>query len=387
VAVAWRLAVVAALGTFVVVEARLLGDDPADLSPDSLILRRRLLPLTATLAMVGILAGMTPGRPRARARGMAWLSVVWAGSAGVLIAVSQAFVPYLVLLALEAVSNAMSRPDRSQLARLGLHRRVIQAGLESIPVLACCFLLGLLISHELRRPASRPGGRGASWRGPLALLVATAATAAGAAWLVAVTIPRLHESLAEGLSMTVGLPEAAALVLGIAGLAIGPVTRAADRPGRPEPGAIVDRPRTPFLRVLLLMAVASLLLDFLLAGGLNLSWLVEWSWTRWVERVNASFRWLLVYLPSPLNQVWYLLLTPQWVALALAQAWVCWRVACLLVSPFGSEPTPIDASLEDRHALARCATRWLALTVLMLAALPVLFVVGLVAMHGLCRFL
>ena len=62
-----------------------------------------------------------------------------------------------------------------------------------------------------------------------------------------------------------------------------------------------------------------------------------------------------------------------------------WGVAFLLLKPIDATISPLDAMLSDRRALGTFVTRWVATTLLMLAALPALFVVGLVALHGLFR--
>jgi hypothetical protein len=413
---AWRLAVVALLGSFLAFEVDLLRDDPGKVVPEySLEAGRRLVPLCATLAMAGVLAGLVPGRARGRPRRLAWLSVAWAWSAAVVIAATQVFLPYLVLVALEAVSNAMSRLDAAQRAGPGLQGRIGRAGLEAIPALACGLLLGLLISREFRRPAPPAGVTDTAWRGPLALLAAGAAMAAAAAWLLSATIPMIHPRLAEGLWMAIAPRDAAVIVLGFAGLAIGPSARAADRSVPSEAAGDEGRRRASSLRILLKTAFALILLDVIVAHGQNIAGFVVRSqapravavdvsvldvivlrglyiarsvvgsptWhTGWVEDAVAWFRSLF---PSVLGQPWTFFRSPQWLALSLALAWVSWRVACLLVSPIGTGPTPIDACLEDSSRAGRFAIRWLALTVLMVASLPVLFVAGLVAFHGFLR--
>jgi hypothetical protein len=303
----------------------------------------------------------------------------------VVIVATQALLPYLVLLALEAVSNAMTRLDAAQRTGPGLDGRIGRAGLEAIPGLACCLLLGLLISGELRRPAPPAGASRTAWRGPLALLVAIAATAAAAARLLWATIPMIHPRLAEGLWMTLGPVEVAVIVLGFAGLALGPSARSADRATPPEAEGVEGHRRASPLRIVLKTAFALVLLDLIISRGLNIAGFVAASptWrTGWVDDALAWFRSLF---PLVLTRPWMFFQSPQWLALALAQAWVSWRVACLLVSPIETDPTPIDLCLENPRRAGRFAIRWVALTVLMVASLPVLFVAGLVAVHDFLR--
>ncbi len=71
-----------------------------------------------------------------------------------------------------------------------------------------------------------------------------------------------------------------------------------------------------------------------------------------------------------------LMFDPFWLLMTFGQAWITWRVIGLLVAPVGDEPTPLDVCLGDRRSFGRFAIRWLALTVLMVAALPTLFLLG-----------
>jgi hypothetical protein len=285
---------------------------------------------------------------------------------------------------MDAVRNAMSGPFALRFAGPGLHVRVLRAGTESAPALVCCLVLGLLIARELRRPAPGPGGVVGARRGVLALLAATAATVAGAAWLLAVTIPRLEEWLAEGLGATIDPTNAALVVLGFAGLALGPVARASDRPGQIGPDAADGRPRLPWAGLLLKLAVVVVLLHVIVARGLEIAGRFAESSVRWIDRLNAALEWVGSLV---LIRPWAFFESPEWLVLALAQAWVAWRVARLLVAPIVDEPAPIDASLGDRRALGRFATRWGALTVLMVASLPAMFVAGLALLDALFRAL
>ena len=396
IAVAWRLAVLGLLGGALVVEARLLGGDAVSVAlSDPQTVRSRLLPLAVTFALAGILAGLAPFSDpgQERPRRLAWLSVVWAAVAGLVIATTQTVILYLILLAMNAVRNAMTGRVASQPLGQDLHGRILRAGAESTPVLACCLVLGLLIARELRGPASRPGEAGASGRVLCALLATTAAAGVGAAWLLAVTLPRLDDWLAEGLRVVIDPLNAAIIVLGFAGLALGPAARATDPPERPQPDESVYRPRTFYWRALGKLAFALFLLDFIAGRAIDLivarrviaGGPVDQSWTRWVGWVDAAFDWLRSVVPFQPLVRWNLFEGPEWLALALAEAWVAWRVASLLVTAIGNTPTPIDASLADRRTFCRFAIRWAALTVLMVASLPASFLVGLALLHILIR--
>src|SRR5262249_29603636 len=98
----------------------------------------------------------------------------------------------------------------------------------------------------------------------------------------------------------------------------------------------------------------------------------------WTGGLDAALGWLW-------RQPWMRAIEPEWLALTFAQAWLFWRVVCLWLTPIGTEPTPIDVCLQNRTAMGRFAVCLVALTVLMVAALPVLFLVGLAVLDGFVR--
>jgi hypothetical protein len=396
IAVAWRLLAVAVLGALLMVEARLLGDEvSADARSDPQAVRLRLLPLALTLAMMGILAGLAPVRDRDsagdRPQALQWLSVVCAGVAGIVIAASQTFIPYLVLLAMDAVRNAMPGPMALRPLRPVLPERLLWAGLESGPVLACGFALGLLIARDCRRPA----GAGGPEPAPRALLVVTTATALGAVWLITVTLPRLDGWLAERVQATIDPLNAALIAFGFMGLALGLAARATHRPGPSVPKGGVARQRASVWHVLRSVAVALVLIDFIAARAIDLVLArrvtdggpVDASWRPWVGWVDTAFDWLRSVIPGRRVAPWYVYESPEWIVLALALAWVTGRVALLLLMSIGPKRTPIDASLTDRHTRCALIIRWMALSVLMIAALPTLFLTGLAVLNGVFRLL
>ena len=310
----------AVLGLALVVEVRLLGSDVKAATwsnPQSA--RLQLLPLALTLALAGIFAGLVPGRNRDRPRGMAWLSVVWAGVAGVVIASTLAVAPYAVLLAMDAVRNAMTGPIALQPLRPNLHGRLIHAGVESAPVLACCLILPCWSRATSAAGPATPARR---WRGPFALLAATAAAGLGAAWLYTVTIPMLDEWLTEGLRVTIDPLNAAVIVLGFAGLALGIAARATDRTGSPDSAGTEDSPRAWLWRTLRNLVIAFILLDFLAARGIDLiigrrladDEPVDAPLRHWIGWVDAALESILLFIRERVEP-WYYFETPEWLAL------------------------------------------------------------------------
>jgi hypothetical protein len=271
---------------------------------------------------------------------------------------------------------------------------LLWAGLESAPVLACCLGLGLLISRDFRRPAHATGAGSA--RGLFALAAVTAATGLGAVWLVTVTLPRLDDWLAEGISVTIDPLNGALIAFGFAGLAFGlAAARAAQRPGPSEPARAGAGPRASFWYALRNLAIALIVLDFVAARAIDLivarrvtdGGPVDASWSRWVGWVDAAFEWLRSVVPWQRAAPWYVYEVPEWIATVLAMTWVAWRVVLLLLAPVDTQPTPIDASLADRLSFQRFTMRWVALLVLMTAALPTLFLTGLAVLNGVFRLL
>ena len=183
--------------------------------------------------------------------------------------------------------------------------------------------------------------------------------------------------------MTVDPLNAAIIIFGFAGLGIGMAACPADRPRDPEPDQSPGRTRTRLLRVLRDLAIVLILLDVIVAGiadcltaqrglpGRN----VPGSWTRWVGWTDAAFARLAPVSASGAFSV--LMFDPGLFFLIFGQVWITWRVIRLLIAPVGDEPAPLDVCLGDRRTFGRFAIRWLALTVLMVAAIPTFFIAGL----------
>ena len=376
---AWRFTALGLMAVFVVAELYLMERGRWEIE-NAL---RLLLPLAGTMVMGGLLAGMTSGGQR-KPRRWASLSVVWAGFAAVAMAASWMLIPYLILLALEAVSNATFSISPPPVARVPLQVRLDRASVDAAVVLTCCVFSALWISRDLRRPEGRGG-----WLGNVGLLGIAAVLAAGAAWLIAVTIPLLHPHLSEGLWMTLHPPELLAILLGFVGVAIAIAARAGEPSGlvTPEATAHPRRPRRTIL-VLASGALVIVLLDLILSrvvrvgqrGGSTLE-----GWEAWFGWGDAVYQWVRSLLPASLKDVWTLAEQPEWVVLIVAQLWVAWRVIGLVVREPATRPSPLDTMLQERRTFARFAARSCAIIVLMIAALPTLFVTGLVVLHAALR--
>jgi hypothetical protein len=373
--IVWRFAAVGLLAVFVVGELRLMERGRWEIETAL----RLLLPLAGTMVMGGLVVGMTPGGPR-KPRRWASLSVIWAGFAAVVIAATWMMIPYLILLALEAVSNAMISMNRPPVAQVPFQARLDRVGLDAALVLTCCLVSALWISRDLRRSQGRGG-----WRGNLGLLAIAAVLAAGAAWLMLVTIPLLHPQIAEGLWMTVHPPEVLAILLGFAGMA----TAIAARAGEPSSSMTPDetppsRRKSRTLLVVVNVAIGIVLLEFILTrvvriGQRGASTMEGWEqWFGWGE---SLYQWVRSLGPHALGNVWTLAEQPEWVVLAVAELWVGWRLLGLFVGEPATRCTPIETILEERRTFARFLAHVCAILVLMIAALPTLFVMGVVVLH------
>jgi hypothetical protein len=249
----------------------------------------------------------------------------------------------------------------------------------------------MLVARDCRRPADAACcGRGSS-----ASLVLVVAAALGAVWLFNATLPRLDGWLAEGIQAAIDPLNAALIAFGFGGLALGIAARSTRRPGPSAPTEAAARPWTFFWHAVRNLAIALAVLDFVAArvGDLVLARRVadggpvDASWSRWVGWIDAAFDWLRSVAPWQRVQPSFVYESPEWIALALAMTWVAWGVVLLLLKPIGSKPTPIDASLADRGTLWRFTLRWLVLSVLMIAALPTLFLTGLAVLNGVFRLI
>src|SRR5262249_50426665 len=149
------------------------------------------------LAMIGVALGMGAGLTFARSDPKRprpyWLFVPLAALAGLLFMGQPggwwAVIPQLILVALEAVYNAMPPPE----PRLpgSLSARLLRAGIEAIPAALACLWLALVAAHDFER--TRRARPWATTRGGwiLRLLSLVAALAAGIV-VVLVAIPTMH---------------------------------------------------------------------------------------------------------------------------------------------------------------------------------------------------
>lgn len=383
VPIVWRLAVVVELAIFLSEEARVVRRDGTYWLPETRIARESLrltLPLGATLAMVGVVAGTTWGRPVRRSR-LAWLSIIGATVVGILAMASQAIIPYLVMTAIEAVDHAMVHRISPPGTWPSVYRRLMRAAGEGLVVVSLGIVLAIWVSRVLRRSPPDPGEPDRSRRDSIILALLTGATALGALRLVTVTIPRWQVQMVEGMQILLTPPALIALALGFAGLAAGIAARAADLPGSPSPPVrsarwqLVQRVIGVILKVLLAWAlidviIARVFYESIARGDIS---------THWIGWVDVTYRRLqpTTINPSGIGWIW----SPDVLVFVAAQIWLGSRIVFALVMPARLELTPLDVALASRASFVRFGLRWLALFVLMITAIPAFVVEGMALYH------
>jgi hypothetical protein len=406
-AVAWRLAGAAFLVGMAVLISGLSRDDRSPvgmLAADRPQWQIKLAALGLAIGTIGLLLGLVPARParapRPRPRWIA-LSVVLAGLAGVCLLAfwGDSIILYLVILALEAVANAMQRPGlMAGDYRLGapaspllldrslwpsLNHRLATAGVAAALAMLACFFTAHWLARDLRASDTDPPR---SWRG-LIYRVATAAASWGmGAYLLLVALPRLHPPLLEGLRSILSPTWTLAIVATFACLAAGLSARGVAGPVEVDPSdsPIVRTPWPPRSRRLVVgLAKAVLAIGLTLAilaavarlkGGDDvLPWWSPFSVSFVVGALTRPFEWTTsraIYLDPGL--------TPDALALLGMVALLCVLFARFLLV---SGEAPIDRIGRDPRLIGRFLGAWLAMTGVMLTLMPAFFLGGMAVLH------
>jgi hypothetical protein len=404
---AWRAAAVGWLAWSILEVSGALETAPARTGAAMIVgwhaeMRLRLIPLMTSMGMVGLVLAATPlrgGPPRVKPARRSWPSVILAGLAGVLVvAAGHGMIPYLLLLAMEAVRNAMTRAPL--IPHPSLFDRLATAGLESLPVLAACLATAIWVDDDLRAAARDPVGSRAprSWAGVLVRLATAASAAAGGGYILLVTVPRLSPNLSDGLADVIEPASGSTIVLGFAVLAAGLSARSA---ALLASGAEVTVPgegaaRTPgglgpWPRRIIGMLGGLVALEITAAAvqairrDLEYRWYIPVSLHQWLDLCGAwQIRWL--FGPSTFTGWNPILDRPGDLLIIGAALWLASRLVMLLASKGSGRPSPLDAIAADRLALGRFLGWWAGLTILMLASLPAMAVAGVSLTHLVIRW-
>jgi hypothetical protein len=359
--------------------------------------KAKLGSLTLGIALIGLLLGATPPRERRYhrpARRMRWVApqVVFAGLAGLLILTFYGLLfPYMVLLALEAVSNAMMRPALSfdrlleghQVAPIfvdgrlwqPLAERLMTVGLEAGLGLILCLLTACWLGRDLRAtPSERETPR--TWLGVLYRGLTAIATWGMGGYLLFKTLPRLHPALAEGFSTLLHPGWTLSIAASFGALAAGLAAR-----GIVEPEGAVDAIETVvnprrrrLLRLVELAAIAVLVM--VIVAAVFPSWFAPIRLTDWLEKladaVTISTSGAIYFDPS---------LTPEALVVLAGTAWISVLCVRFLLTKRHPNEAPLDRIGRDRRLLGRFLGAWFALTGVMLTLFPAFFLAGLAVFH------
>ena len=353
-------------------------------------LRQQLYPACGMFAMLGLVVGMgarflLPLETRRGSRPY-WLFVILAGMAAVLIAALPfwpALIAYLVLIALEAVTNAMYHPypiamHERLIPQPGFSTRLLHAGLDAAVAAGFCLALAVAVARDFERLrqgkpwATKPAG----WAFRFLLL---AGAAAAGVYIAVVTIPMIHPWFAEGFRQVLGPIDAAAIVCCFGLFGAGMAARAIAGPTQSPMSLWVSR----ISRVARLAIIGTVL--FAVLNNLPDPTLLE-------SRSPPLFTSVVAFIREFLNSFWKRFpdsLTADAIRL-LAIENLLWTsmmltIACFTIELFvrddSSLTSPFD-QLAESPAAAR-GFAWLALgfTVLCLAALPTLIVAGQALLH------
>jgi hypothetical protein len=320
--------------------------------------------------------------------------VVLAGAAGVgLVAFwRDSLIPYLVIVALDAVSHAMSRPGEWAGVRLlgqavpvtdpyvwrSLDGRLAMAGLEAAAALIAAALTAHWLGRDLRRPADEPR----SWPAAVYRIATAAATWASGAWLTLVAIRRLDPSLAAGFeellypTWTLLIASAfAALAAGLTARGLGGVREA----GPALPSTRVHRAVVVAARLvagaglILLIAAATAQIQ----GGDTLPWYSPRPFSRIAEDVSVA---LTVATPTAI----YLDLdrTPDALFLLGGAAILAGLTLRFLLTDHRPETdAPIDRIGRDPRLIGRFLGAWVAMMGVIFALFPTFFLGGMAVLH------
>ena len=406
-AIGWRvLAVVWLAGSLVEVAAALQVAKTTVAMPifgNQATMRLRLTTLMTSLGMVGLILAVAPlgprsASPRPRPRWGSWPSVFLAALVGVvLVALGNGFIPYVVLIAIEAVGNALTRAPL--VPRPILFDRMATASLEALPGLLGCLATAVWVDDDLRAAArdSLEARTPRSWWGVIARTATVVLAASGAAYVLLVSIPTLSPSPAEGLAAIVDPSTMATIALGFATLAAGlaarsaahlaPGAEATGRPAGPEsplrklgpwPGRIIGGVVGLVSAEIIGAAVQAIRRD------LEYRWYIPIGLDAWGAIIQAPARWIG---QATGTYGWHVLIErPDDFLIGAAAIWLTVRLVGLIMSKDSGRPSPLDAIATDRPALGRFLGWWVGLTTLMIASLPGLAVVGVTLIHFVIRW-
>jgi hypothetical protein len=350
-------------------------------------LRQALTPVCATLVILGLMLGMGGGRLLLEVAGTSrqrpyWLFVPLAALAGLLFMSLPngwlSVITQLVLVALEAVHNAMPPPYRA--GRDGLSVRLLRAGIETVPAMLAGLWLALLVARdfEMQRWA-RPW---AATRGGWLLRIASfAAAVATAAIVVLVAMPTVTPHWVAGYRHVLE-PEIVLMVLaGFGAFAAGLAARALAPPQVGPENRRMARIAAVATPSLLLMIVLLSALQCLPASSQLDPWLPAVV-GRICDIAREIPTWLGGLMPDYGDTNLFAWFGPERLAWAMAMGAVGLLVLELAAAGApGRGNAPFDTVCDSPGRAARFTWLTTALTAVCVVAMPTLLVIGQVIVH------
>jgi hypothetical protein len=380
----WRVLAVCFLFWFISEESRVLRIDftkEAEISrliPGwnfSYQVRQQLLPACGLFAILGLVLGMGASFmfPRAPRRGGRpyWLFVVLAGVIAVLIVSLNdvgTLIVHLILVALEAVTNAMQRhlnPGR------GLWTRLLRAGVDAAISAGLCMGLALAVARDfetLRR--GKPSSTSRTGRAVRFLLLAGAAGAG--TYLAAVTFPAIHPCFAAGFHLVLGPLEAGMIVCCFGLFGAGMAARAiAGAPGQ-QPSRTISR-LSAFYRLSILSVILFAVLNIMPDSSVLQLYLPRFA-TAAIDVIKTGVARFWTQFPDSFTASALRMLAVEnvlWTTLILAT--VCFVIE-LLIRDGSPLKTPFDRLAESPERAWQFVWLVLGIVVVCVAAIPTLIV-------------
>jgi hypothetical protein len=388
--IVWRIGAIAILAAFVADESVVLRIDWARQAQigaslpgwdRAFTVRQNLLPVYGTLAIVGLSLGIGAGalfdNPRPSSHRPYWLFVPLVGVIAVLLAATTVYslIVYLVLQALEAVSNARNLAPHGG---PGLAARLLGSGRDAAMALLACVALALVVARDFDRARRRlpwaktPGG----WF--VRLLSLFIALLAGI-YIVVVTIPAIHPSFGQGFVEVISPRILLLTVAGFGLFALGLAARAV------APGQPIDKPA--WLCWLAALCRYGLLLVFWLSAMKHLpasSAIARATPSivgRVIDVVGSCQAWAWGLLPYPVVVALNYCLEFEQLQWVLAAIFVSVVVIELTTTKTSTLAAPFDAIFGSVRSTLHVAWLASALTLVCLVALPTLVVAGQLVVH------
>jgi hypothetical protein len=383
-AIAWRIAAIAVLVNFVAHEWGVLRID----FTTSLMLSREwpgwreaysvqeaLLPICGLLSMLGLSLGMGAGGilegPASRRPRPYWLFVPLATLAGLLFLAHpglRGLIVQLVLIALEAVSNAMHHV----LVRTpSLAARLLRAGIDAGVAGMIGMVLALIVARDFEK-ARRAEPWGTTRRGWLLRWLILLATIGAGVYIAVVTIPAIHPCFSEGLREMVGPAVAFTMFCGFGLFAAGLAARAvAGRPAREGPRRLFGPSALFRLAVFGLLCLSAL--KYLPASSQFVDG-VPPVIGRVIDGVQQGHNWLWSLAPEPVTMMAQQCLEPEVVVWSLFMLGLVLLIGELAIRPASWNDVPFDVLAGSPARALQFLWLSMALTTVCLVAVPVFLV-------------